>query len=191
MNEELLKSIMLELPNIPDVVCREWLLVSAEVNGWPPSGLFWEGILLKRKLDFWKSTRWSVEQINLEKISWVFDTQDVVEKMLCGFYGDDSSPFGNLRERERIFNLVKYLCKQRAIPNRISLLKVKNSYEIVDGHHRIVALKIFKHIIDKANVLKDSGGDTELITFKDKWGLDEITNCSIICTVWVADYRPS
>lgn len=189
-NDTLFNLIGDELPNIPEDVRKEWLLPSAKNNGWPPTGIYWEGVLLMQDLDFWKETIWTEEEVNLETALWSYGTRDAISKMHRGFSGDPASLFSTKKEKNRVLAPMKHLFETGTIPKKMSLLSVGGGYEIADGHHRYLGLIQAKQIADTLNKYREEGREAELAgfykTLQDRWNLQQIASIQVIHTVWVA-----
>lgn len=191
MDEERLRQLIAEeVPNIPADVRNDWLLPSAKHNGWPPSGLYWTGVLLMREINFWKDTTWTEEEVNLEKALWSFGTCDAIQQMHKGFFGDPTTLFGTKHERERILSIIKFLFETGTLPGKMSLLAVGDGFELADGHHRYLALIQAKNMLNAIKSMQESGREAELDPFfqslKSKWGIETISDIPTNHVVWVS-----
>ena len=189
-NEKIRQQIQSELPNIPEDVIDDWLIPAAKNNGWPPQNLYWQGVLLMHDLNFWKSTTWSEEVINLEKALWAYGTRDAITQMASGFSGNTYSLFGTQKEKDRVLAPIKHLLQTGEMPRKISLLAVGDGFEIADGHHRYLALIQARNVVNVIDKFRQAGRISELDEFfktlETRWGVKEIASIPTEHKVWVA-----
>lgn len=176
--------------NVPEDVRNDWLYASARNNGWPPKGPFWNAVLLHRDISFWQETKWLKETVDLESSLWASGTLEAISQMAEGFSGNTSSLFSSKVERQRVLNPIRYIFKTGKIPPTIALLAVRGGFEVVDGHHRLLAFFQARNVLNVMKQLEDEGRLQELATFhsgfKNEWEIENLATVPTKHEVWVA-----
>lgn len=136
----LFENIKKDLPNFPDKIIQNWLLPIANDYGWPPENQKWEGILLFKTVEFWQIKKWEKQYINLNKIIFSQDTNDILSGLYNVYIFDQDNSYSNIENGKlRFKNALSYLLENGNFPEPIYLLFNQNQYSIADGNHRFVA----------------------------------------------------
>lgn len=130
------------LTNCPEEVFTLWLDDRILMNGWPPSGTEWCGFLRGYSLEYWKNLKWVKRSTSLSYDLLSFASQEIVDSLLEANLYDRPNHISEYvpNSKKRYAMALKYIMEQRALPGPVILLNEGQSFEIVDGCHRISAL---------------------------------------------------
>jgi hypothetical protein len=142
------------LPLFPPEVFDLWLNDRIKQNGWPPSGIEWEGFLFDEPLDFWGQLKWSKERValNADKLSkrsrrtaeLLYEASVLKQDNILSQYIPNT--------RERFASVMAYALQHQALPGTLVLLQRDGSYDVVEGNHRAAVLLGLQSIQGHPNV---------------------------------------
>lgn len=142
--------IQKNLPNFPKEVILGWIKPAAEKNGWPPetNPKFWQEFFRGKTYEWWKSAYWSVEKMNIT----IINLSDGAENTLKGT--NDKAKCNEL-ENKKLDYQCSYCKKHRTCKEPIILAETKvnnvTRHEIIDGHHRILAYRLYRESYYREN----------------------------------------
>jgi len=142
------------LPLFPQEVFDLWLYDRIKQNGWPPSGIEWEGFLFGESLDFWGQLKWSKEKVALSADKLSATSRRTAELLHEASVLKQSNIMSHYipNTRERFASVMAYALEHQALPGTLILLKREGSYDVVEGNHRVAVLLGLQSIQGHPNV---------------------------------------
>ena len=156
--DEALASARLTFPGFPTEVFKTWLDDRIKQNGWPPSGIEWEGFLLGRSVREWQSFIWQRERLSIT-FSDLSETANNTVRLLisAGALGQNNIMSAYIpNTKQRFASVLEYLKDQHCLPGTIVLLRSAGKFYIIEGNHRIAALLALPHLGSPFNTLTDA-----------------------------------
>ena len=144
--------------DMPEEVFILWLDVRIRTNGWPPSGVEWQGFLFGHTIQFWQNLTWSRERVFIsesrlaEKSAALVD--QVIEANLLECFNKIAQYVPDTKQR--FASIVDYIKVNRDLPKPIVLLDVCGRFEVIDGCHRISAYTALRKIPEGAALLPET-----------------------------------
>jgi hypothetical protein len=144
MDDETFRRVKELVPELPSEVADIWLTPFIKRFGWPPhSSNDWKYVLKGTKdLAFLQSLRgWELKQVEIipEKLN--AKDKDIIGSLfqanLLGLENSFSVMMSD--SKSRFDSIAKYLSKTGKIPRPLILAEKNESFDILDGYHRVTA----------------------------------------------------
>lgn len=141
------EEIRTSLPDWPDDVISLWLapLAQRSDTGWPPPSPIvrsaWRHILAGHDLEWWKPVRWVLQEEPIAQESLSARDQATASKMYRAYFADEFNEFVMIPTgRDRVLRAAEYTLAHGTWPQPPVALRAADGLQLVDGHHRLVAL---------------------------------------------------
>jgi hypothetical protein len=131
-----------DLPNFPEEVVEQWLLPFAVDEGWPPESERWKYLLNNTDLNYWREINWQLEEVNFSDISLSNSAKLQIQGLLDAYLnGVENEYWHSLGERgkDRFQFQLHQLIDYGVFLLPPVLVDHGDSYDIMDGNHRIAA----------------------------------------------------
>lgn len=143
-------------PRLPEEVFTLWLDGQIELRGWPPLGATWDNILRNRTAAVWQSVVWEKKELLLTKLPFTTDTHTIIMKVSEAMQGRTNEVTQVVSDSpQRMQRIADYVIKYHDIPSTLIFLSDGESFEIVDGCHRMAvflglcATPEFRHLMER------------------------------------------
>lgn len=134
------------LSNIPAEVCELWLYDRVATNGWPPTGVEWQGFLFNRPLSYWQGLSWDEQCISLSEDNIGDYSTELILALLGAHVGGLDNGVNEYMpdSKARYEAINQYLGERSEIPGKIILLEQSGKFEVLDGAHRVTAALVYQ-----------------------------------------------
>ncbi|MGH7182066.1 MAG: hypothetical protein ACREJN_08825 [Nitrospiraceae bacterium] len=136
-------------PNMPDEVFDMWLAPFIEKIGWPftdvsadLSGTRWNILLGEIPLYVWNRLAWSRVDLEFTKLDFTFCAELAIESIVDNCVHGLTTGTENLQNtKERFWACAEFIRVHQTIPKPIVAIYKNKKIEVMDGNHRIAALR--------------------------------------------------
>ncbi len=139
--EEALANARNTFPDFLPEVFTLWLDDRIKKNGWPPSGIEWQGFLLGESIEYWQQLSWDEAQMTLKPSDLGPMSLRIAVQIIEAAQGKNnliSAYISNTRERFQ--SSLQFVIEHRSLPSKVLLLRGPDGLEVIEGNHRIAAL---------------------------------------------------
>ena len=131
--------------NLPAKMIESWLKDRVKEGGWPPASPKWIGFLRYRSLSEWDALTWRMQTITFSFADFNPDSRRIIQGLVDAHINEKRNEFRGLSgSKERFCNAFVFAKEHGHIPGVLALLRESDSWDIVDGCHRLSALRAFK-----------------------------------------------
>jgi len=126
------------LPNLPTEVFDGWFIERIKTAGWPPTGARWNALLGGYSIEEWSTFVWQAEDVDLHSIPLSVDSAKNIVGLSQAQFSGVRNAYSNIENSQsRMKNIYFHISKTRQLPGRVVLIAGSDSWEIIDGCHRV------------------------------------------------------